>query len=214
MPAAEQHHLHRRFLRPSRRGVTATVAATSVAPVGRGASFASRAARSASAATRPGRSTSCASAPTATTSRSAAAARSCACSPSVPAPTSVGSCCRRRRARAGGASAARPTSSPPPAQADIEVATLPGELLPVRGAEIKDYFNDLRRRVEPDLVLCHHRYRRAPGPPHGRRAGVEHVPQPPHRRVRDPQVRGRPRPAQRVRRAAPGDRRAQGRAAS
>ena len=78
---------------------------------------------------------------------------------------------------------------------DIEVAPFRESYFPYVGAEIKDFFNELRRRGDPDLVLCHHRHDEHQDHRTGRRAHVEHLPQPPHRRVRDPQVRGRPRAA-------------------
>jgi LmbE family N-acetylglucosaminyl deacetylase len=40
----------------------------------------------------------------------------------------------------------------------VEVASFRESFFPYIGAEIKDHFNALRRRVEPDLVLCHHRF--------------------------------------------------------
>jgi len=41
---------------------------------------------------------------------------------------------------------------------DVEVATFRESYFPVAWAEVKDYFNDLRRRADPDIVLCHHRH--------------------------------------------------------
>ena len=41
--------------------------------------------------------------------------------------------------------------------ADIEVSAFRESYFPVTWAEIKDHFNDLRRRADPDIVLCHHR---------------------------------------------------------
>ena len=42
--------------------------------------------------------------------------------------------------------------------AQVEVASFRESYFPYAGAEIKDFFNDLRRRADPDLVLCHHRH--------------------------------------------------------
>ncbi len=42
--------------------------------------------------------------------------------------------------------------------ADIEIAQFQESYFPYAGAEVKDFFNDLRRRADPDLVLCHHRH--------------------------------------------------------
>jgi len=39
----------------------------------------------------------------------------------------------------------------------LELQTFRESYFPYVGADIKDWFNDLRARVEPDLVLCHHR---------------------------------------------------------
>jgi LmbE family N-acetylglucosaminyl deacetylase len=41
--------------------------------------------------------------------------------------------------------------------ADVEVATFRESYFPYAWSEVKDYFNDLRRRADPDIVLCHHR---------------------------------------------------------
>jgi LmbE family N-acetylglucosaminyl deacetylase len=43
------------------------------------------------------------------------------------------------------------------AETHIEVQHFRESYFPYMGSEIKDFFNDLGRRVEPDLVLCHHR---------------------------------------------------------
>ena len=42
--------------------------------------------------------------------------------------------------------------------ADVEVEQFRESYFPYAGADIKDYFNDLRRRADPDIVLCHHRH--------------------------------------------------------
>jgi LmbE family N-acetylglucosaminyl deacetylase len=41
--------------------------------------------------------------------------------------------------------------------ADVELATFGESYFPYDGAAIKDFFNELRRRADPDLVLCHRR---------------------------------------------------------
>jgi LmbE family N-acetylglucosaminyl deacetylase len=41
---------------------------------------------------------------------------------------------------------------------DVEVATFRESYFPYAGSAIKDFFNDLRKRADPDLVLCHHRH--------------------------------------------------------
>jgi LmbE family N-acetylglucosaminyl deacetylase len=41
---------------------------------------------------------------------------------------------------------------------DVEVATFRESYFPQAWAEVKDHFNDLRRRADPDIVLCHHRF--------------------------------------------------------
>ena len=51
-------------------------------------------------------------------------------------------------------------------------------------------------RVAPDVDPDPSPRRRAPGPPRGLPADLEHVPRPPDPRIRDPQVGRRPRPAQ------------------
>ena len=41
---------------------------------------------------------------------------------------------------------------------DVEVASFRESFFPYAGGAIKDHFNELRRRSDPDLVLCHHRH--------------------------------------------------------
>jgi LmbE family N-acetylglucosaminyl deacetylase len=41
---------------------------------------------------------------------------------------------------------------------DVEVATFRESYFPHAWSEVKDYFNDLRKRADPDIVLCHHRH--------------------------------------------------------
>ena len=44
------------------------------------------------------------------------------------------------------------------AEARVEVETFRESYFPYTGADIKDHFNDLRSRVDPDVVFCHHRF--------------------------------------------------------
>jgi LmbE family N-acetylglucosaminyl deacetylase len=44
------------------------------------------------------------------------------------------------------------------AQADVEIEHFRESYFPDSWAEIKDFFNELRHRIEPDLILCHHRH--------------------------------------------------------
>ena len=41
---------------------------------------------------------------------------------------------------------------------DIEIATFRESYFPAAWTEIKDHLNDLRKRADPDIVLCHHRH--------------------------------------------------------
>ena len=41
-------------------------------------------------------------------------------------------------------------------RSEIEVCRFRESYFPWLGDQIKDYFNELRHRIEPDLVLCHH----------------------------------------------------------
>ena len=42
------------------------------------------------------------------------------------------------------------------ARKTVDVAELPGRVLPATGREVKEYFEGLKERVSPDLVLTHH----------------------------------------------------------
>ena len=88
-----------------------------------------------------------------------------------------------------------------PASRTVDVHALPRRL-PARttAAEVKDAFEALKARVDPRPRPHPHTRRPPPGPPPRLRADVEHVPRPSDPRVRDPEVRRRPRPAQCVRR--------------
>jgi LmbE family N-acetylglucosaminyl deacetylase len=41
--------------------------------------------------------------------------------------------------------------------ADVEVAMFRESFFPAAWTEVKDFLNDLRKRADPDIVLCHHR---------------------------------------------------------
>ena len=85
-------------------------------------------------------------------------------------------------------------SSPAPASAEVDRPPLPRELLPVRRRRDQGRVRAaFEARVRSRRRLHASTRRRAPGPPHARRAHLEHVPRPRRRRVRDPQVRGRSR---------------------
>jgi LmbE family N-acetylglucosaminyl deacetylase len=43
------------------------------------------------------------------------------------------------------------------AECAVDVATFRESYFPDQWSAVKDYFNELRRRCDPDLVLCHHR---------------------------------------------------------
>ena len=135
-----------------------------------------------------------ASEPTATTSRSAAAAtmlrlleraRRCGRALGRLRRGRATRTTRRRRARAG--------SWRTRGAKEIVRQGVPRRLLPVVGAEIKDVFEALKRTFEPDLDPHALPRRSPPGPPAGVRPDLEHVPRPPDPRIRDPQVRWRPR---------------------
>ena len=64
---------------------------------------------------------------------------------------------------------------------------------------VKEFFEELKRDVEPDLVLTHARHDLHQDHRIVCELDVEHVPRPPDPRVRDPQVRRRPRLAERLR---------------
>jgi LmbE family N-acetylglucosaminyl deacetylase len=43
-------------------------------------------------------------------------------------------------------------------EAQVDILHFRESYFPYVGIEIKDFFNDLRRRFEPELVFCHHRF--------------------------------------------------------
>ena len=67
----------------------------------------------------------------------------------------------------------------------------------------RTHFEALKARVNPDLVLTHRLEDRHQDHRVRRRAHLEHVPRATDPRVRDPEVRGRPRPAEPLRAALP-----------
>ena len=67
-------------------------------------------------------------------------------------------------------------------------ARLPGRLPALQRRRGEGAVRGSEGRVDPQLVLTHTRARPPPGPPARLRADVEHVPQPPDPRVRDPEV--------------------------
>ena len=95
-------------------------------------------------------------------------------------------------------------------RADVERPRLPRRLLPVRGRRdqggLRGAQGGSTRRSSSRT-----RARPAPGPPPRLRADLEHVPRPPDPRVRGPEVRRRPRHAERVRPGRTGARRGEGR---
>ena len=78
---------------------------------------------------------------------------------------------------------------------------VPRRLLPVRRRRGEGRLRGAEGRLEPDLIFTHTRARPPPGSPPRLRADVEHVARPPDPRVRDPEVRRRPRRAERLRAA-------------
>ena len=75
--------------------------------------------------------------------------------------------------------------------------------LPYLGGEVKDVFEDLKRRVDPQVGFTHARLRPPPRSPPRMRADVEHLPQPSDPRVRDPQGGRRRRAPERLLPAQP-----------
>ena len=118
-------------------------------------------------------------------------------------PGDVGRAVRRRgpRPRRPGGRRARSSGAVPGAR--IVQAAFRESYFPYNGAEIKEFFDELRREVNPDLVL--HPLPRGPasGPPACLRAHLQHVPGPPRPRIRDHQAGRRSRQPQRLRRSRP-----------
>ena len=79
------------------------------------------------------------------------------------------------------------------------------------GGEVKEYFETLKERVSPDLVLTHHGSDLHQDHRLVAELDVEHLPRSPDPRVRDSEVRRRPRLAQRLRPPGRGDGTAEGR---
>ena len=65
--------------------------------------------------------------------------------------------------------------------------------LPYVGGEVKDVFEELKRWLDPDLIFTHRRHDLHQDHRLVVRAHLEHVARSPDPRVRDPQVRRRPR---------------------
>ena len=114
---------------------------------------------------------------------------------------STGSCWRRRasaaRRRARAPRRSRQGSRPRESRC---IAFRDG-FLPYVGGEVKEVFEDLKARVDPQIVFTHAGYDFHQDHRLASRADVEHVPEPPDPRVRDPEVRRRPRQAERLRSA-------------
>ena len=147
------------------------------------------------------------SAPTPTTSRSAAAGPSCTGRLRAPAARHLGGAGRPRGPRTGGGGQRGRAQG---RGADHRGPQgVPGRLSLVRGGGQGGVRGpEASGRARPgDRPLPR---RRPPGPPAGRGADLEHLPRPSRARVRDPQVRRRPGPAEPVRAAAGGAVRAQG----
>ena len=133
-------------------------------------------------------------APTPTTSRSAAAGRCCGSPPSsrelevdwVVLRCHAGA---RARRRARGRGVPRPASH----ATTWSCSDFRDGFLPYVGREVKDAFEALKREFTPGPRLHPPPRRPAPGPPPRLRADLEHLPRPPDPRVRDPEVRRRPR---------------------
>ena len=86
----------------------------------------------------------------------------------------------------------------------VEVLGFRDGFLPYVGGEVKDVFEELKGARRSAARAHARRLRLPPGPPARVRADMEHVPEPPDPRVRDPEGRRRPRPAERVRPALRG----------
>ena len=136
---------------------------------------------------------SCASGRTATTSRSDVAARFFGCSRRFLAPTCAGSCLGQRAARATEAIASANKFLANAHTKEIVVKEFRDGFFPHSGAEIKEFFEELKRGLRsgshPDALS----QRPASGSPRRVRIDLEHVPRPSDSRVRDRQVRRRPR---------------------
>ena len=99
---------------------------------------------------------------------------------------------RRARRRRRAASAARFLARRRRSRADRSAASATASSR-TPGAAVKEFFEELKATVAPDLVLTHRRDDLHQDHRARRRAHLEHVPRPPDPGVRDPQVRRRPR---------------------
>ena len=104
---------------------------------------------------------------------------------------SLGRALRDSRPGAGGGASADAFLADA-ADALVEVEYFRESYFPYCGAEIKDYFNELRRRVDPDLVFCHHRSDEHQDHRFVGQLVWNTFRDSLHRRVRDPEVRRRP----------------------
>ena len=112
---------------------------------------------------------------------------------------STGWCSRRRASGRDEARASAEAFLAGVAAAPRRGARVPRRLPPVRRRRGEGRLRGAEGPRRPELVLTHARLRPASGPPARVRADLEHVPQPPDPRVRDPEGRRRPRPAERLR---------------
>ena len=106
---------------------------------------------------------------------------------------------RRRRASAPTRRGRAPRRSSRRARAESSCHGFRDGLLPVRRWRGQGRVRGSEARVEPDLVLTHTRHDLHQDHRLVVRAHLEHVARPPHPRVRDPEVRRRPRRAERLR---------------
>ena len=112
----------------------------------------------------------------------------------------AGSCSRRRATRAD---EARASADDVPArrrrrrESCVEASATASSR--TTGAEVKECFEELKADVSPGPDPHALARRPPPGSPARLRADLEHVPRPPDPRVRDPEVRRRPRAAERLR---------------
>ena len=102
---------------------------------------------------------------------------------------------RRKEAEAGAAAFLAGA-----ARARVTVKDFRDGYFPYIGESLKDFFEELKKSVKPDLIFTPSSPRPPSGPPAGLRADLEHIPGPPHPGIRDPEIRRRPRGPERLRR--------------
>ena len=141
-----------------------------------------------------------------TTSRSERPGCSSSLPPQGRASSSSGSSCQRTRSepRKRDRSAERLVGDSTKLQ--IEMSTFRDRYFPHQ-PELKEHFDELGKRVSPDTRDRPQARGPAPGSSRRRRARLADVPEHARARVRDPEIRGGPRPAQPVRAAGEFDRR-------